>query len=190
MKLLWHQIPVSALSRHEGSRWLLCRAQRDTRQRTEVISRLRPGMCPGLRFAFLAGLSTQMGLPITVPGSCILLSARLVRAFYLACHHQCRAAGPGRRPAGPFRLLSLSAFDISFSLAVSSKVSGFVHDERRHDVSYPRGSGYARFRLHSFFSLISAVAAFPDSPFHCFFSLHLINRDRGPVFLHASSGLA
>ena len=35
----------------------------------------------------------------------LLLSARLVRAFYLACHHQCRAAGPGRRPTGPFRLL-------------------------------------------------------------------------------------
>ena len=25
--------------------------------------------------------------------------------FYLACHRQCRAADPGRRPTGPFRLL-------------------------------------------------------------------------------------
>ena len=25
--------------------------------------------------------------------------------FYLACHHQCRAAIPSRRPTGPFRLL-------------------------------------------------------------------------------------
>lgn len=82
VKLLWHQIPVSALSRHERSRWLLYQAQHDTMRRTAGTSRLRPGMCPGLRFAFLADLSAQMGPPITVPGSCILLSARLVRAFY------------------------------------------------------------------------------------------------------------
>ena len=81
VKLLWHQIPVSALSRHERSRWLLYQAQHDTMRRTAGTSRLRPGMCPGLRFAFLADLSAQMGPPITVPGSCILLSARLVRAF-------------------------------------------------------------------------------------------------------------
>ena len=80
-------------------------------------------------------------------------------------------------------------FNISFSLVVSVKMSGFIHNKSRHDASYPRGSGYARFRLHSFFSLISAVAAFPDSPFHCFFSLHLINRDRAPFFYTPQAGL-